>query len=129
MLIFKFCAVCDAPFHGEKEPKRGDGGVDRPGADLLLRHMQLKAAKIVARRRVRRPAEEGRKGPDMPKSVRVASLNRRAVMSSIKRCLSGLMGLADIAKAPVSNGVEPHDLETGLRLSRSLQTIQPSLAT
>jgi hypothetical protein len=29
--------------HGEKEPQRGDGGVDRPGADLLLRHMQLKA--------------------------------------------------------------------------------------
>jgi Amidohydrolase len=61
-----------------------------------------------------------------------ASLNRRAVMSSIKRCRNGLMGLADIAKAPVSHGVEPHDLETGLRLSRSsslLQTIQPPLAT
>ena len=44
--------------HGEKEPQRGDGGVDRPGADLLLRHMQLKAAKILARRPIRRPAEE-----------------------------------------------------------------------
>ena len=45
--------------HGEKEPQRGDGGVDRRGADLLLRHMQLKAPKILARRRIRRPAEEG----------------------------------------------------------------------
>src|SRR5208283_4147528 len=37
-------------------------------------------------------------------------------MSSIMRCRSGLMGLSDIAKAPVSHGVEPHDLETGLEL-------------
>src|SRR4029077_15738830 len=35
-------------------------------------------------------------------------------MSSIKRCRSGLMDLSDIAKAPVSHGVEePHDLEKG----------------
>src|SRR6516164_793087 len=47
-------------------------------------------------------------------------------MSSIKRCRSGLMGLADIAKAPVSHGVEPHDLETGLRLSRSSSFFRPS---
>src|ERR1700745_3208075 len=37
-------------------------------------------------------------------------------MSSIMRWRSGLMGLSDIAKAPVSHGVEPHDLETGSSL-------------
>jgi len=34
-------------------------------------------------------------------------------MSSIMRWRNGLMGLSDIAKAPVSHGVDPHDLETG----------------
>ena len=52
--------------HVEEKPQRGDGGVDGPCADLLLRHVQLKAAKVLARRRVRRPAEEGREGPDVP---------------------------------------------------------------
>src|SRR5271165_7297676 len=33
-------------------------------------------------------------------------------MSSIMRWRSGLMGWSDIAKPPVSHGVEPHDLET-----------------
>jgi hypothetical protein len=51
---------------GEEEPQRGDGGVDGPCADLLLRQMQLKAAKVIARGRVRRPAEEGREGFDVP---------------------------------------------------------------
>jgi hypothetical protein len=55
--------------HGEKEPQRGNGSVDRPRAYLLLRHMQLKAAKIVARRRIGRPAEESREGPNMPNVV------------------------------------------------------------
>ena len=49
--------------HSEKEPQRGDGGVDRSGADRLLRHMQLVAAKVLARRRIRRSAEEGRELP------------------------------------------------------------------
>jgi hypothetical protein len=52
--------------HVEEKPQRGDGGVDGPCADLLLRHAQLKAAKVLARRRVRQPAEEGREGPDVP---------------------------------------------------------------
>jgi hypothetical protein len=34
-------------------------------------------------------------------------------MSSIMRWRNGLLGLSIIAKAPVSHGVEPHDLETG----------------
>jgi hypothetical protein len=34
----------------EKESQRGDGGVDRPRADLLVRKMQLITAKIHARR-------------------------------------------------------------------------------
>ena len=46
--------------------QRGDGGVDGPWADLLLRHMQLKAAKVLARRRIRRSAEEGCEGSDVP---------------------------------------------------------------
>jgi hypothetical protein len=33
--------------------------------------MQLKVAKVLARRRVRRPAEEGREGPDVPDVVRL----------------------------------------------------------
>src|SRR5271156_6062980 len=52
--------------HGEEEPQRGDGGVDGPCADLLLRHMWLEAAKVIARGRVRRPAEEDREGSDVP---------------------------------------------------------------
>src|SRR5271166_1831894 len=51
--------------HGEKEAQRGDGGVDAPCANLLLRQMQLKAPKVLARRRIWRPAEEGRESPDV----------------------------------------------------------------
>ena len=53
--------------HGEEEPQRGDGGVGRSGAGLLLRHVQLIAAKVLARRRVRRPAEKGREGSHVRK--------------------------------------------------------------
>src|ERR1700722_1751244 len=42
-------------------------------------------------------------------------------MSSIMRWRNGLMGLSVIAKAPVSHGVEPHDLETGPDLRVPLQ--------
>ncbi len=56
--------------NGEKEPQRGDGGVDAPCADQLLRHMQLKTAKVLARGCVRRPAEEGREDPDVPDVTR-----------------------------------------------------------
>ena len=35
--------------HVEEKPQRGDGGVDRPWADLLLRQMQLISAKVAAR--------------------------------------------------------------------------------
>ena len=35
------------------------------------------------------------------------------VESSLRRSCSGLMGLSDIAKAPVSHGVEPHDFQRG----------------
>jgi hypothetical protein len=49
----------------KKEPQRGDGGVDGRNADLLLRYMHLKTAKVLACRRVRRSAEKGREGPDV----------------------------------------------------------------
>ena len=39
--------------HREKEPQRGDRGVDGPWADLLLGRMQLISAKTLARGRVR----------------------------------------------------------------------------
>jgi hypothetical protein len=48
--------------------------------------MQLKAAKVIARGRVRRPAEEGREGSDVPdEAFCTFSLKRRAVMLSIMR--------------------------------------------
>src|SRR5208337_4256813 len=47
-------------------------------------------------------------------------------MSSIMRWRNGLMGLSDIAKAPVSHGVEPHDLETGSGLRLRLQPMARS---
>ena len=36
------------------------------------------------------------------------------------------MGLSDMAKAPVSYGVEPHDLETGSRLHSRRQPFRTS---
>src|SRR5271165_2510878 len=54
-------------------------------------------------------------------------------MSSIMRWRSGLMGLSDIAKAPVSHRVEPHDFETGpgprvvLQISPSSSRTRPPL--
>ena len=100
--------------HGEKEPQRGDGGVDGPCADLLLRHMQLKTAKVLARRRVRRPAEEGREGSDVPDVGLLHLLAKTArVMSSIMRGRSGLMGLSDIAKAPASTRRKIQSLKYG----------------
>src|SRR5580704_13796112 len=46
-------------------------------------------------------------------------------MSSIMRWRSGLMGLSDIAKAPVSHGVEPRDFETGPGLRVPLSAHRP----
>jgi len=57
----------------------------------------LKAAKVLPRRRIWRPAEEGREVPHVPNVVPLgASVNRRAVMSSIMRWRNGLMGLSGI---------------------------------
>src|SRR5208283_3277401 len=54
---------------GEEEPQPGDGGIDGRRADLLLGHVQLKAAKVLARRLIRRTAEELREGPHVPDVV------------------------------------------------------------
>jgi len=55
-------------------------------ADLLARHMQLKAAKVLPRRHIWRPAEEGREGPHVPNVIPLGVFGeRRAVMSSIMR--------------------------------------------
>jgi len=50
-------------------------------------------------------------------------------MSSIMRWRSGLMGVLGIAKAPVSHGFAPHDLETGPRLRVPLQPSPSSSLT
>jgi hypothetical protein len=55
--------------HGEKEPQRGDGGVDGPWADLLLGQMQLISTKFLSGRGIRRTAEKDREVPDVPDVV------------------------------------------------------------
>ena len=55
--------------HGEKEPQRGDRGVDGPWADLLLGQMQLISTKFLAGRGIRRTAEKDREVPDVPDVV------------------------------------------------------------
>jgi len=82
--------------HGEEKPQRGDGGVDRPRADLLLRHMQLKAAKIIARRCSRRPAEEGREVPHVANVVLLGGFTkpprRHVVDHALPQRADGLVG-------------------------------------
>jgi hypothetical protein len=82
--------------HGEKEPQRGDGGVDRSGAGLLLRHMQLIAAKILARRRIRRPTEEGCELPHIanvvPLRVFAEPARRDVVDQALTQRADGLVG-------------------------------------
>jgi hypothetical protein len=82
--------------HGEEEPQRADSGVDRSWADLLLRHMQLKAAKIIARGRVRRPSEEGREAPDVPDVGLLHFLavtpRRHVVDQALTQRVDGLVG-------------------------------------
>ena len=72
--------------HVEEEPQRADGGVDGRRAELLLGHMQLIEAKVLARRGFRRSAEESLEVPDVPSVVPPGlHLKRRAVISSIMR--------------------------------------------
>jgi hypothetical protein len=82
--------------HGEKEPQRGDRGVDRACADLPLRHMQLIAAKVLARRRIRRPAEEGCELPHtanvVPLRVFAEPARRDVVDQALTQRADGLLG-------------------------------------
>src|SRR5271166_4606031 len=55
--------------HVEKVPQRGAGRADARRADMLLGQMQSISAKVLARRRIWRPPEEGREGPDVPDIV------------------------------------------------------------
>jgi hypothetical protein len=55
--------------HREEKPERGDGSVDQPGADLLLRNVQSKVPNVLLRRRIGRPTEEGREVPHVPNVV------------------------------------------------------------
>src|ERR1700722_18360666 len=81
--------------HGEKKAQRGAGGVDRPCAHLLLRHMQLKAAKVLLRRRIWRPAEEGRKHSHIPNvvplGVLIETARRHVVDHALAQRADGLV--------------------------------------
>src|SRR5271165_1292818 len=67
-----------------------------PCADLLLRHMQLKAAKVVPRCRIRRAAEKGREGPDVPDVIFPHLLldpaRRHVVDHALTQWTDGLVG-------------------------------------
>ena len=78
---------------GEEEPQRRDRAVDGRRAHAARGQMQLKAAQVLGRRRVRRAAEEGCEVLDAADVVVAASsaTNLRIVMSSIMRRRSGLM--------------------------------------
>src|SRR5208283_1964601 len=92
----------------------GDGGVDRARADLLLRQMQLKAAKVLLRRHIGRPAEEGRKGSDMPDVVFLHLLLEPARRDVVDHALTQRAdGLVGHRESSCLAWVEPHDLETG----------------
>src|SRR5271165_4877513 len=101
--------------HGEEKPQRGDGGVDRPWADLLPRHMQFKAAKVLLRRRIWRPAEEGRKHSHIPNVVPLGVFGeparRHVVDHALTQRADGLVGHRE--SSCLAWGCEPHDFETG----------------
>ena len=82
--------------HGEKEPQCSDGGVDRSWAGLLLRQVQLIAAKVLARRRIRRPTEEGCELPHIanvvPLRVFAEPARRDVVDQALTQRADGLLG-------------------------------------
>ena len=82
--------------HVEKEPQRGDGGVDGRNADRQLRQMHLKAAKVLARGGVRRAAKKGREGSDVPHVVFLHLLldpaRRHVVDHALAQWADGLVG-------------------------------------
>src|SRR5208337_241641 len=104
-----------------KEPQCGDGGVDRRGADLLLRHVQLKAPKILARRRTRRPAEEGCELPHManvvPLRVFAEPARGHVVDQALTQPADGLLGHRMLLSRM---GLNPTILRQGRAFSLSL---------
>jgi hypothetical protein len=58
--------------------------------------MELKAAEVLLRRRIRRLAEEGRKVPHIANVIPLGVFAEPALMSLIMRCRNGLMGLLHI---------------------------------
>jgi hypothetical protein len=55
--------------HAEKEAQGRDRAVDARRLHAALRLVQLEAAQILRRRAIGRPANEGRKRPDIPNVV------------------------------------------------------------
>ena len=60
-------------------------------ADLLLRQMQLKAAKVLARGCIRRPVEKGREGPNVADVV-LPGRFAEAARGHVGRSLPGATG-------------------------------------
>src|SRR3984957_12391511 len=98
---------------------RGGGGVYHPCAHLLLRHLQLKAAKVLLRRRIWRPAEEGRKHSHIPNVVPLGVLIETARGHVVDHALAQRAdGLVEHRESScLAWGSKPHDLETERRLA------------
>jgi len=70
----------------------------------------LEQAQVFRRRRVRRPADEGREGPNLAHIVVARfSLKPRTVMSSIMRARSGLTGRGEPSE--VMGALAVHELK------------------
>src|SRR5271166_1942640 len=77
--------------------------------------MQLKAAKVLPRRRIWRPAEEGREDPHVPSIVSLGVFGeparRHVVDHALTQRADGLVGHRE--SSCLAWGCEPHDFETG----------------
>src|SRR5208337_1310267 len=109
----------------------GDGGVDRSGAGLLLRHMQLITTKILARRRIRRPAEEGREHSHVPNVVPLGVFGEPARRHVVNHALAQRAdGLVGHGKLLSRMGWNPTILRQGraFRLSLLARPLRPLAA-
>src|ERR1700733_8940652 len=93
--------------------------------------MQLKAAKVLLRRRIWRPAEEGRKHSHIPNvvplGVLIETARRHVVDHALAQRADGLVEHRE--SSCLAWGSKPHDLETERRLALPRPpTLTPTLA-
>jgi hypothetical protein len=92
--------------------KRGDGHevsiLMRIGYGELAGRVASKVSTMIIR-----PPQHGHRCAGEGVSASLSAALRERSVEAFGAASSGLMDLLDIAKAPVSRGVEPHDLETG----------------